>query len=181
MTGDTVSDLPNGELSAWTIERLEEHATTLAPGSKALETVRVLALSHAYGSGEDPRARLRWARLSLDANRRAHGSSAWDRTRMLSHDFMLRTWIIGHLGPDDADASWSPEALAVDTLAALTLDPGQAGTVSKSWHALPAEQIGELRRHKILTAHLDALIGYLQPGPARDQLSVWSQVRASLP
>jgi len=181
LSGDTVSDLPDGDLSAWTIERLEAHAAALAPGSKALETVRVLAQSHAYRSGEDPHARLRWARLSLDANRRAHGSGAWDRARMLSHDFMLRTWIIGHLGPDDADPNWSPEALAADTLAALTLDPGQAGTVPKSWHELPVEQIGELRRHKTLTAHLDTLIGYLQPGPARDQLSVWNQVRVRLP
>jgi hypothetical protein len=181
LSGGTVNNQPNGEFSTWSIERLEAHAATLARGSKGLETVRVLAQSRVYHSDGDPHARLRWAKLSLTANQRVHGNSSWDRTRMLSQDFTLRTWIIEYLGPDDADADWNPEALAADSLAALTLDPGQAAAISKSWHALPVEQIAELRRHKILTAHLDTLIGYLQPGPATAQLSAWSQVRGRLP
>lgn len=181
MSGDTVNDQPNGEFGTWSIERLEAHAATLARGSKGLETVRVLAQSHACQPDEDPHARLRWAKLSLAANRRAHGDSSWDQARMLSQAFMLRTWVIEHLGPDDGDTDWNPETLAADTLAALALDPSQAAAVSKSWDVLPVEQIAELRRHKLLTTHLDRLVCYLQPGPARGQLSAWSQVRGRLP
>jgi hypothetical protein len=83
--------------------------------------------------------------------------------------------------PDDADAARSPEALAADTLTALTLEPTQASSMAVSWRALPKEQIGELRRHKILTAHLEWLIGYLNPGPEKDQLIAWKKVRERLP
>jgi hypothetical protein len=34
LSGDTVNDQPSGEFSAWSIERLEARAATLARGSK---------------------------------------------------------------------------------------------------------------------------------------------------
>lgn len=101
--------------------------------------------------------------------------------RVTQQDFMLRMWVIDRLGPDDTDPGWSPEALASDTLAALTFTPAQAAALAGSWRDLAIEQIRELRWHKNLTAHLDSLVGYLAPGPARDQLVAWSAARQRLP
>ncbi len=81
----------------------------------ALETIRVLAQSYAYRSDDDQYLQRRWAKLSLYANGRLHGEGAWDRARMFCHNFMLRTWIIEHLGPDESDADWDPNALAANT------------------------------------------------------------------
>jgi hypothetical protein len=99
----------------------------------------------------------------------------------LQNNFMLRTWIIEHLGADEGDADWDPHALAADTLAALTLEPGQARAAAASWPTLPIEQIAELRRHKNMTTHLDRLIGYLRAGPVKEQLVIWREVREHLP
>jgi hypothetical protein len=99
---------------------------------------------------------------------------------MAHQNFWLRTWIIKHLGPD-TDPDWDPSALAADTLAALTLDPAQASTTAANWPDLLPEQIGELRRHKNLTSHLATLVIYLQPGPTRDQVAGWIEVREHLP
>ncbi|MBG6136458.1 hypothetical protein [Longispora fulva] len=93
---------------------------------------------------------------------------------------MLRTWIIEHLGPD-TDPDWNPATLAADTLAAFTFDLDQAGALSQGWHERPIEQIRELRDHKNLTAHLECLIGHLQPGPNTDLLAAWIEVRIHLP
>lgn len=94
---------------------------------------------------------------------------------MASHNFALRTWIIEHIGPD-MDPDWDPEAVAADTLAVLTLEPSQASTAAADRQHLSIEQIGELRRHKNLTAHLAMLVGHLRPGPARDQVVRWIEV-----
>ena len=171
----------SGDFTAWSIGQLEAHAATLAPGQMALETIRALAQSHAYQPSADQHMRRRWAKLSLYANARFHGEGPWDRARMFSHNFMLRTWVIEHLGPDNGDADWDPHAVAADTLAALTLEPSQARAIAASWPTLPIEQIGELRRHKNLTAHLDWLIGYLRAGPAKDQLIAWREAREHMP
>jgi hypothetical protein len=53
----------------------------------------------------------------------------------------------------DADPDWNPEALANDTLAALSLEPRRAESLAAGRRDLPIEQIGDLRRHKNLTAH----------------------------
>jgi hypothetical protein len=172
---------PSDDLSTWDIGRLEAHSATLTRGDRTLETVRVLAQSHAYSPEENLPARLRWAKLSLYANERVHGDNPPDQARMLSHNFMLRTWVIMHLGPDSTDTDWNPEALATDTLAALTLEPGQASAIAASWCKPPIEQIRKLHRHRVLTLHLGHLIGYLPPGPARDQLTAWHEVREHLP
>jgi hypothetical protein len=168
------------DISAWTVERLEAYAA--AQHGQELERVRVVAQARAYRSQEPRHARLRWARLSLDANARLHGNSCdpWGRARMAHQNFWLRTWIIKHLGPD-TDPDWDPSALAADTLAALTLDPAQASTTAANWPDLLPEQIGELRRHKNLTSHLATLVIYLQPGPTRDQVAGWIEVREHLP
>jgi hypothetical protein len=171
---------PVVNISDWTVERLEAYAA--AQHSQELERIRVVAQANAYRSREPRHVRLRWARLSLDASTRLHGNSRspWGRARMAQQNFMLRTWIIKHLGPD-ADPDWDPGVLAADTLAALTLDPDQASTTAANWPDLPAEQIGELRRHKNLTSHLATLVTYLQPGPTRDQIVSWIQAREHLP
>jgi len=167
-------------ISTWTIERLEAYAAT--QHGQELERIRVVAQSHAYRSEDQKHVRLRWAKLSLDVNAKLHGnsSSLWDQARMASQNFAFRTWIIEHLGPD-TDPDWDPGTLAADTLAALTLDPTQASTTAAHWQDLPVEQTGELRRHKNLTAHLATLVSYLQPGPARDQLVRWIEMRKHLP
>jgi hypothetical protein len=53
--------------------------------------------------------------------------------------------------------------------------------MSTHWRDLPTEQIGELRRHKNLTAHLDRLVGCLQAGPVKERLTTWLGVREQLP
>ncbi|WUH92180.1 hypothetical protein OG900_20070 [Streptomyces sp. NBC_00433] len=165
-------------MSTWTIDQYE--ARTAAMRGRALEGVRFAAQSHAYDSDEPRHVRLRWAAVSLDANRRGHGDDPWDQARMHGQDFMLRTWIIEHLGAG-AEPAWNPDVLAADTLAALTLDPAEAMALSSGWGSLPIEQLGHLRRHRGLTAHLDRLIGHLEPGPARDLLAAWIEVRKHLP
>ena len=94
---------------------------------------------------------------------------------------MLRMWVIDHLGPDNETQDWSPETLAADTIAALSLTPVEARARADQWRDLPIEQIGELRRHKNLTAHLDRLVCHLQAGPIRDRLLAWAETRQYLP
>lgn len=178
MSDDTDRDQPVRDLSTWTIDHLEAFAT--AQQGQELERIRVVAQSHAYRSDEPPGVRLRWAKLSLNANERLPDDSSWSQARKTCQNFALRTWIIEHLGPD-TDPEWKPDAVAADTLAALTLDPGHAIALSWSWRDLPIEQIGELRRHKNMTAHLDQLMGHLPPGPDRDRLTSWTEARKHLP
>jgi hypothetical protein len=175
---DTDHDQPIQDLSTWTIDRLEALAT--AQQGQELERIRVVAQSHAYRSGEPQSVRLRWAKLSLSANERLPGGNPWDDARKDHQNFALRTWVIEHIGPG-TDRDWDPEALAADTLAALTLDPGQAGALSANWRELPIEQIGELRRHKNMTAHLDRLMAFIPSGPTKDRLNSWIDVRKHLP
>ena len=169
---------PIRDFDSWTIERLETFAAT--QHGEDLEQIRVIAQSHVYCSDEPRHVRLRWAKLSLCANERLHGDDPWDHARMASQAFALRTWVIEHLG-SSADPDWDPEILAADTLAALTVDPTDARKMSSGWRDLPIEQIGELRRQKNLTAHLDMLVDKLQPGPIKDRLVVWAEVRKLLP
>ncbi|NEC68807.1 hypothetical protein [Streptomyces sp. SID9727] len=86
------------------------------------------------------------------ANRRMLGASAEGSARKLQQDFMLRTWVIEHLGPEDENSGWSPEALGADTLAALAMSPSEAAALVTERRELPIEQIRELRRHKNPTA-----------------------------
>jgi hypothetical protein len=119
--------------------------------------------------------------LSLEANKRLHDDRPWSQARMAQNNFMLRMWIIDELGPDDETTEWNPKTLATDTLAALTLGPHEARALTAHWRDLPHDQIGELRRHKNMTSHLDRLIKHLQPGPLHDQLDCWLDVRQHLP
>lgn len=169
------------DLSTWTIDQFESHIAILE-GRRELEQVRVVAQSNAYQTGESRDVRRRWATLSLTVNAQLRGDDPWDRARQWHQNFTLRAWIIEHLGPDEGpEGDWDPEALAADTLAVLSLDPDQAATMSTHWRDLPIEQIGELRRHRDLTAHLDKLVGYLQAGPAKERLTTWLGVREQLP
>lgn len=177
MNADVGAGGPIRALDSWTIERLEAFAAT-AHGEE-LEQIRVIAQSHVYQSDGPRHVRLRWAKLSLRANERLHGDDGpWDHARTASQAFALRTWVIEHLG---SDPDWNPEILATDTLAALTIDPDDARTISARWRDLPIEQIGELRRHKNLTAHVNRLVDLLPAGPAKDRLVVWAEVRRLLP
>jgi hypothetical protein len=180
VSGEADQQEPILNISAWPIERLEAYAAT--QHGQELERIREVAQAHAYRSNEPKPVRLQWAKLSLDANARLHSnsSSPWARSRMAQQNFMLRTWIIKHLGPD-TDPDWDPGTLAADTFAALTLDPGQAITTAADWRNLPIEQISELRRHRNLTSHLATLVSYLQPGPVRDQLVAWIEAREQMP
>jgi hypothetical protein len=178
LSEDTERAGPIRDLSTWTIERLEAFAP--AQDGQELERVRVVAQSRAYWSDEPGPVRRRWATLSLRANERLRGDGPWHRARAASRDFVLRTWIIEHLGPDPVP-DWNPETLAADTLAALTLDPSHARALSADWRGLPREQIGELRRHKNLTAHVGRLVDVLRPGPTKDRLLAWIAVRDFLP
>ncbi|MFJ8085383.1 hypothetical protein ACIQ6Y_32975 [Streptomyces sp. NPDC096205] len=70
---------------------------------------------------------------------------------MAHQDFMLRMWMIDQLGPDDGDRDWCPEALASDTLDALTFSPAQAadlaeGTCDRALGAQSPCGIGEMGR-----------------------------------
>ncbi|MER5863733.1 hypothetical protein [Kitasatospora sp. NPDC002040] len=171
-------DEPIRSIDTWTVEDLEALAATQC--GRVLEQIREFAQFHAYRSEEPKHVRLRWAKLSLLANRRLRGDDPWNQARTAQQAFALRIWIIGHLGPD-TDPDWNPETLAADTLAALALDSAEAGTLSVGWPDLPIEQIGELRRHKNMTAHLDRLLALLQPSPTTDQLVAWQEVRKHLP
>jgi hypothetical protein len=102
-------------------------------------------------------------------------------TRVAQQEFMLRTWVIDRLGPDNSNPDWSPDALASDTLDALTFTPTQAASLAEGWRDLPIEQTRELRRHKNLTAHLESLVGHLAPGPVRERLVTWTATRSLLP
>lgn len=94
---------------------------------------------------------------------------------------MLRMWVIDRLGPGRTAPDRDPEALADDTLAALALTPAAARALAGHWRDLPIEQIGELRRHKNLTAHAARLVAHLRPGPVGDLLLAWSRARPHLP
>jgi hypothetical protein len=171
---------PERDLSTWPIERLQAFAAD-AHGWSRLESVRVVAQQHAYDSSEPREVRRHWAELSLLANRRMLGDGAEGSARELQQEFMLRTWVIEHLGPEDENSDWSPEELGADTLAALAMSPSDAATLATNWRELPIEQIRELRRHRNLTGHLKWLIGHLQPGPTRDRLLPWIDTRQLLP
>jgi hypothetical protein len=177
-TGTDREDQEPG-LGTWSFERL--HAMAVNEHGRHLEAVRIVAQGRAYDDDRPAEARLRWAKLSLLANRRAHGDGLEERTRAATQDFTLRMWIIDHLGPDDDDPDRSPDALASDTLGTLRLTPSQAGALGDRWRELPIEQIRELRRHKNLTAHLADLVGRTGPGPTRDLLLAWDGVRHRLP
>ena len=118
---------------------------------------------HAYDSSQPSEVRRDWAELSLLANRRMRGDSAEGSARELQQGFMLRTWVIEHLGPEHENSDWSPEALGADTLAALGFSPSEAAPLAATWRELPIEQIRELRRHKNLTAHLKCLLATCSP------------------
>ncbi|MFJ4843212.1 hypothetical protein [Streptomyces sp. NPDC088746] len=180
MSTDSDQREPGRDLSTWPIERLQA-LTSDAHDWSQLESVRVVAQQHAYDSSQPREMRRHWAELSLLANRRMLGDGAEGSARELQQDFMLRTWVIEHLGPEDENSDWSPEALGVDTLAALAMSPSEAATLATKWRELPIQQIRELRRHKNLTAHLEWLIGHLQPGPTRDPLLPWIETRQLLP
>ncbi|WP_431045321.1 hypothetical protein ACQUSR_27660 [Streptomyces sp. P1-3] len=170
---------PSPDISTWAMARLWGLAGE-AEGQQ-LEVVRVAAQGRAYRSGESREARRQWARLSLHANRRLRENDPRQRARADHLDFMLRTWVIDHLGPDEDEPDFAPETLASDTLAALALTPADARALAVNWCQLPVDQIQELRRHKNLTAHLSTLANYLQLGPSRDQLLIWLQTREELP
>ncbi|MFF7976613.1 hypothetical protein [Streptomyces sp. NPDC007905] len=180
MSTGTDQKEPQHDLSTWPIERLQAF-TADAHDCSQLESVRVVAQQHAYDSNQPRDARRHWAELSLPVNRRMRGTGAEGSARELQQDFMLRTWMIDHLGPANENSDWSPEALAADTLAALAFSPSEAAALASNWRELPLEQIRALRRHKNLTAHLEGLIGYLQPGPTRDRLLPWIETRQLLP
>lgn len=179
MNADVDHESPSSDLSTWTIERLQLFAEGAHGGE--LEAVRVVAQGHAYGADETREIRKQWAKLSLQVNQRLRGDGPWEHARVAQHDFMLRAWVIDQLGPDDGDHDWSPEALASDTLAALALIPAEARALGDHWRDLEVEEMGELRRHKNLTAHLDGLVDDLEPGPVRDQLLAWTETRRHLP
>ncbi|MFI1168629.1 hypothetical protein ACH4UM_34955 [Streptomyces sp. NPDC020801] len=101
-------DQPNLNPSSWSIESLETHMAGLGRG-QVLERIRTVAQSHVYRSVQSRDAGLRWARLSLAANRRSCGDGVWEQALMRSQEFALRTWVIEHLGTD-ADPDWNPEA-----------------------------------------------------------------------
>lgn len=162
------------DLSTWTLERLWAYA--LETDDAPLEAVRVVAQGHAYDAGRPEEERREWAALSLLANRRMGDGGS--RGRTAHQDFMLRMWVIDTLGPHP---EWSPNTLATDTLGALTLSPTEARTLAPNWRDLPIDRIRELRRHKNLTAHVERLISHLQPGPSRDLLLPWIEVRRLLP
>lgn len=146
-----------------------------------LESVRTVAQQHAYDTGRPRAERRHWAELALLANSRMRGTGRAGSARELQQDFMLRTWVIDHLGPTDEASDWNPEALGADTLAALTFSPSEAAALAGDWRGLPFEQIRALRRHKNLTAHVERLTGYLRPGPTRDRLLPWIEARRVLP
>ncbi|GAA1329935.1 hypothetical protein GCM10009647_068780 [Streptomyces sanglieri] len=161
------------------IERLQ--AFTTDADCRQLEAVRVVAQEHAYDSDRPREVRRQWAKPSLLANRRMHGDGPGDRARAVQQDFVLRMWVIDHLGSDDKDPDWSPEKLASDTLDALALTPPHARALTSSRRELPIEQIRELRRHKNLTAHLERLINHLHPGSTRNQFPSGPRPAGSCP
>ncbi|MGV9454520.1 hypothetical protein [Streptomyces sp. NPDC003635] len=172
MSTDADREGPTDDLGTWPLERLR----ALTAEGQWLEAVRVVAQGHAYDAGKSPQARREWAALSLLANRR-QGKDTWG-AHDLHDDFTLRMWVIDTLGPHP---EWVPETLASDTLDALTLTPPEAWELAREWRALPIDRIRELRRHKNLTLHLERLMNHLGPGPTRDRLLPWIDVRGMLP
>ncbi|MEU6839767.1 hypothetical protein ACFUJX_07650 [Streptomyces rubiginosohelvolus] len=179
MSSDTHREEPASDLSTWTVDQLQAFIHDVC--GQQLETARVAAQGHAYNSSHPQKVRRQWAKLSLLASRRMFDHADGRAARLAQQEFMLRMWVIDRLGPDDTDTDWSPEALACDTLDALAFTPPQAAGLAESWRDLPTEQIRELRRHKNLTAHLESLVDYLAPGPAREQLLTWTAIRLLLP
>ncbi|MFE2572037.1 hypothetical protein [Streptomyces mirabilis] len=146
-----------------------------------LERIREVTVSHAQDDHLDAESRKRWAKLSLQTNARMPGDGPWPQARRAGNNFRLRTLIIDRLGPDRQDFDWDPDLLASDILATLTLTPTHARELSCHWHALPTDQIAELRRLKNGTAPLQRLLRHLQPGPTCDQAREWLAVRDLLP
>jgi hypothetical protein len=167
-------------LSTWTIDRVRSFAED-TDHLQELERIREVTSAHARRSTEPLQARLQWAMLSLQANERIYGNGPWERERRARNNFRLRTWVIDHLAPVTGDADWNPDSLAADTLAELSLRPAEARALATQPHDLLPGQIDELRRHKNMTAHLATLIEHIQPGPVRDQLLHWEEVRQHLP
>ncbi|OQR65796.1 hypothetical protein B6E66_01580 [Streptomyces maremycinicus] len=170
---------PGRDVSTWTFDQLQTFIREA--GGRRLEAARVAAQGHAYDPSLPQEARRRWAKLSLLANRRMLDDAEEPSARVAQQDFMLRMWVIDRLGPDDTDPDWSPESLASDTLDALTLTLAEAAGLAEGWRDLPIERISELRWHKNLTAHLDSLVGYLEPGPVRERIAAWATTRRRLP
>lgn len=166
-------------MSTWTFGRLQAYVQDTR--GQRLEAARVVAQAHVYDPSRPQEARRRWAKLSLTANRRMTTGDGAERVRVGQQDFTLRMWVIDELGPDESDPDWSPEALASDTLEALTLTPSQAAALADGRRALAVERIRELRWHKNLTAHLERLVGHLAPGATRDRLLTWTATRRLLP
>ncbi|MEV7393242.1 MULTISPECIES: hypothetical protein [unclassified Streptomyces] len=179
LSSDAHREEPGHDLSTWTLDQLQTFVHDAR--GRQLETARVAAQGKAYNSSHSQGDRRQWAKLSLLANRRMLDHAGGHPARVAQQDFMLRMWVIDWLGPDDRDLDWSPEALASDTLDALTFTPPQAAALAEGWRDLPTEQIRELRRHKNLTAHLERLVGYLVPGPVRERLVTWTATRRLLP
>ncbi|MFJ4926226.1 hypothetical protein [Streptomyces sp. NPDC088736] len=179
MSSDAHREEPGHDLSTWTLGQLQTFIHD-ARGQQ-LETARVAAQGQAYDSSHPEEARRQWAKLSLLANRRMLDHAEGHPARVTQQDFMLRMWVIDRLGPDGTDPDWSPEALASDTLDALSFTPPQAAALAEGWRDFPTRQIRELRRHKNLTAHLESLVGYLAPGPVRERLVTWTATRPLLP
>lgn len=179
MSSDASREEPGHDLSTWTLDQLQTFIHD-AHG-RQLETARVAAQGQAYNSSHPQEARRQWAKLSLLANRRMLDNTEGSSARVAHQDFMLRMWVIDRLGPDDTDPDWSPEALASDTLDALTFTLTQAAGLAEGWRDLPIEQIRALRWHKTLTAHLENLVGHLEPGPVRERIAAWTATRQHLP
>ncbi|MEU6496029.1 hypothetical protein ABZ890_37545 [Streptomyces sp. NPDC046984] len=179
MSDDAYREEPGDGLSTWTLDQLQTFIHD-ARGQQ-LEMARIAAQEQVYYSSHPQEARREWAKLSLLANRRMLNNAEGHSARVAQQEFMLRMWVIDRLGPDDTDPDWSPEALASDTLDALTFTPTQAADLAEGWRDLPIEQIRELRWHKNPTAHLESLIGYLAPGSVRERLVTWTATRPLLP
>ncbi|MET7551477.1 hypothetical protein ABZS95_38700 [Streptomyces sp. NPDC005479] len=179
MSSDAHREEPGRDLSTWTLDQLQTFIHD-ARGQQP-ETASVAAQGQAYNSSHPQEARRHWAKLALLANRRMLDHAEGHPARVAQQEFMLRMWVIKRLGPDDTDTDWIPEALASDTLDALTFTPPEAAGLAEGWRDLPTEQIRELRRHKNLTAHLESLVGYLAPGPVREPLVTWTATRPLLP
>ncbi|MFG2772141.1 hypothetical protein [Streptomyces sp. NPDC048350] len=179
MSSDAYLEEPGRDVSTWTLDQLQSFIQ--GARGRQLETARVAAQGQAYNSSHPQEVRREWAKLSLLANRRMLDDAEGPSARVAQQDFMLRMWVIDRLGPEGTDPDWSPEALASDTLDTLTLTPTQAAGLAEGWRDLPIEQIRELRWHKNLTAHLESLVGYLEPGPVHEHLTAWNATRTLLP
>ncbi|MFE7547982.1 hypothetical protein [Streptomyces gardneri] len=122
MGSDAYREEPGRDLSTWTLDQLQ----TFIPDARGqqLETARVTAQGGATNPNHPQEALRQSAKLSLLANRRMLDHVEGHPARVAQQDFMLRMRVIDWLGPDDTDPAWSPEALASDTLDALSLKHG---------------------------------------------------------